>query len=307
MVLMDVAMLDKLSLGAASSYENLTLTPILLKDGPLLEIDLQSLDEALAESAITISEVSAEGLVSELRVKNSGDKPVLILDGEEVIGAKQNRIVNLTIVVPPEADVVIPVSCIEAGRWAYSHPTFAAAGRVLSQKARSGKAESVSRNLKKRYLRCADQHAVWDDVGRDLCLLGVDSPTRALSDAYDSRAEAIDSYCNAFKISPGQAGLIYRINGVLAGLDLLGCERTFAHAFPKLLRGSALQALTGRETQESSSSDDYRFLAGAVTAKADRFPAVGLGEELRIDADNIGGGALELDGALIHLFAYPRR
>ena len=68
---MDVAMLDKLSLGAASSYENLTLTPILLKDGPLLEIDLQSLDEALAESAITISEVSAEGLVSELRVKNA--------------------------------------------------------------------------------------------------------------------------------------------------------------------------------------------------------------------------------------------
>jgi hypothetical protein len=28
---------------------------------------------------------------------------------------------------------------------------------------------------------------------------------------------------------------------------------------------------------------------------------------LRIDADCIGGGALQLDGELVHLFAYPRR
>ena len=52
---------------------------------------------------------------------------------------------------------------------------------------------------------------------------------------------------------------------------------------------------------------DYRFLAEAMTAKRNRFLAVGLGEKVRIDSGSIGGGVLEVDGALIHLFAYPRR
>ena len=39
----------------------------------------------------------------------------------------------------------------------------------------------------------------------------------------------------------------------------------------------------------------------------DRFPAVGLGEELRIDTETIGGAALQLDGGLAHLFAFQRR
>jgi hypothetical protein len=32
-------------------------------------------------------------------VLNKGNRPVLMLDGEELIGAKQNRIVNLSILV----------------------------------------------------------------------------------------------------------------------------------------------------------------------------------------------------------------
>jgi ARG and Rhodanese-Phosphatase-superfamily-associated Protein domain len=35
---------------------------------------------------------------------------VLILDGEELVGAKQNRIVNVTILVVTQSEIVIPVS-----------------------------------------------------------------------------------------------------------------------------------------------------------------------------------------------------
>ena len=300
-------LLDKLSLGSASSHENLTLIPILLSAEPLTGIELESLEQALGAATITITEVTAEGIVSELRVKNTGEKPVLILDGEELVGAKQNRIVNVSIVVPPKGNVVIPVSCIEAGRWFYSRPSFSAAGRVLSQTSRSRKAESVTKNLRERRRRTTDQSAVWGNVKRELCILGVDSPTDALSDAYESRAHAIDGYCSAFKVAPGQVGVIYRCNGALAGLDLFGSEQTFTHAFPKLLRGSALQALTAVKGEECSFTNDYRFLAEALTAKGNRFPALGLGEELRIDSESVGGGILEVDGGLVHLFAYPRR
>jgi hypothetical protein len=102
-------------------------------------------------------------------------------------------------------------------------------------------------------------------------------------------------------------GVIYRIGGVLAGLDLFGSERTFARAFPKLVRGSALQALAGYEKDGRPSLEELRFLRSALNAPADRFPAVGLGEELRIDTDGIGGGALRLNTGLVHLFAFVRR
>jgi hypothetical protein len=87
-VLMLAAILDKVSLGPPSAYRNLTLTPILLKDGPLSSPEPMSLEEALGAGTLRVSEVSAEGHVPELRVENSGETPVLILDGEELVGAK---------------------------------------------------------------------------------------------------------------------------------------------------------------------------------------------------------------------------
>jgi hypothetical protein len=70
------------------------------------------------------------------------------LDGEELVGAKQNRIV--TILVAPQSEIVIPVSCIEAGRWGYSRLEFAAGGRVLNPEIRESKAEAVTSNRVRR-------------------------------------------------------------------------------------------------------------------------------------------------------------
>jgi hypothetical protein len=56
--------------------------------------------------------------------------PVLILDGEELVGATQNRIADLTIVVAAGQTRRIPVSCVEAGRWVRRSREFAAAGRA---------------------------------------------------------------------------------------------------------------------------------------------------------------------------------
>jgi len=303
---MFAALLDKVSLGAPSTFRNLTLTPILLKDGALSSLEPVSLEDALAAGTLRVSEVSAEGHVPELRVGNAGEAPVLILDGEELVGAKQNRIVNVTILVPPHAEIVIPVSCIEAGRWGYSRPGFAAAGRVLNPEIRYRKAEAVTRSLKEKRLRFSDQRAVWDGVDKMLYALGSASPTRALSDGFENRANAIADYLAAFVTQPGQVGVLYRIGGVLAGLDLFGSERMFARSFLKLVRGSALQALAGYKNGERPPLDDLPFLRSALAAPADRFPAVGLGEELRIDADAMGGGALQIDSGLVHLFAFAR-
>jgi hypothetical protein len=304
---MFAALLDKLTLGTPATHGGLTLTPILLEGEALSPIEPLALEQALADGVLQVSEVSLSGSVPELRVKSTSDLPVLILDGEELVGAKQNRIVNVSILVPPHAEVVIPVSCIEAGRWGYSRRSFEAAERVLSHEIRMAKSASVTRSLKTRGAHASDQGEVWAGVDKALSALRTDSGTRALSDGYESRGEAIQDYLKALGAQPRQVGVIYRIHGALAGLDLLGSERSFARAYPKLLRGSALQAIAGYDNTSRSRLDEELLLRRALEAPAERFPAVGLGEDVRIDTPDVGGGALHLNPGLVHLFVFARR
>jgi hypothetical protein len=303
---MFTTLLEKVSLGKPSTHGNLTLTPILLKDGPLSSLEPLSLEEALKAGTLEVSEVSSQGSVPELRVKSLSDVPVLILDGEELVGAKQNRTVNVTILVPPRGEVVIPVSCIEAGRWRYSRPAFASAERVSSHELRYRKAASVTRSLKAGGRYFSDQGEVWRSVDKALDAVGAQSDTRSMSAGYDSHADTISDYVEAFTPAAGQVGVIYRIGGVLVGLDLFGSERTFARAFPKLVRGSALQALAGYEMSGQSAHEESGFLRASLGAPAEKFAAVGMGESLRIDSAGIGGAALYLDPGIVHLFTFAQ-
>ncbi len=54
-----------------------------------------------------------------------------MLDSEELIGAKQNRILNVSVMVPPHTTITVPVTCVEQGRWAYSSATFKSSGWVM--------------------------------------------------------------------------------------------------------------------------------------------------------------------------------
>jgi hypothetical protein len=57
------------------------------------------------------------GHVPHVRVENRAATAVLILFGEELRGAKQNRVANASFLLPPREERVIDVSCVEQGRW----------------------------------------------------------------------------------------------------------------------------------------------------------------------------------------------
>ena len=79
------------------------------------------------EDRARVTEVSEAGSVPFLTVANGADRPLLLLDGEELIGAKQNRILNTTVLVAARTEATIPVSCVEQGRWGYHGRQFAPA------------------------------------------------------------------------------------------------------------------------------------------------------------------------------------
>ena len=66
------------------------------------------------------------------------------MDGEELIGAKQNHTLNLSILVPAHASIDIPVSCVERGRWHHLSREFSSAPRAHYAEGRAKKMAQVS-------------------------------------------------------------------------------------------------------------------------------------------------------------------
>src|SRR3954471_15854178 len=77
---------------------NLTIFPLVDANAPA-EASYLPFGVAQKAGLIKVTEVTEGGSVPQLAVETSGESSVLLLDGEELIGARQNRIVNLTILV----------------------------------------------------------------------------------------------------------------------------------------------------------------------------------------------------------------
>src|SRR5262249_32629774 len=150
-----------------------------------------TLDEALQTGRFRVSEVSDTGWVPELRVDNGLDRPVFLLDGEELGGAKQNRVINLSLMIPALATVTIPVSCVEAGRWHGFDDDFSAAPRAQFARGRARKLGQVSQSLRSDAAAHADQWDVWHEISIKSARMGAQSATAAMAALFEKSARAI--------------------------------------------------------------------------------------------------------------------
>src|SRR5262245_26578294 len=99
--------LAELEFGEIQQHGNMAVLPLFPKSLPGPEY--LTLTQALERRLLRVTELSQAGSVPELKVANEADIPVLILDGEELAGAKQNRVLNTTILLKEKFEMVIPV------------------------------------------------------------------------------------------------------------------------------------------------------------------------------------------------------
>jgi hypothetical protein len=76
-------------IGEAQQHGSLAMLPLLASSEG--GVDYLLAGEALRSGVARVTEVSESGHVPELKFSNLADLPVLILEGEELVGAKQNR------------------------------------------------------------------------------------------------------------------------------------------------------------------------------------------------------------------------
>jgi len=305
-------LMNELEVGPARTYAGLTVYPLLGARGKPAETGYRVLDEALRERSIRITEVEGGGSVPELKLTNDGDRPVLLLDGEELVGAKQNRVLNITVLAPAGKTIVIPVSCVEAGRWAMTgDAAFATAQHLMFSGARQAKARQVAASLSANRGYRSDQNAVWEQLANKADAMMTDSPTGAMRDVYTDHSRSIDEYVRAFPAVDGQVGAVFAIGDSLSGVDLFDHPSTLRVLLPKLVRSYALDAIEhGRRGHAHAVADAEAvasFLREVGKAKAESRPGVGLGEDVRLDGPKVLGGALVHEDRVVHLGAFRKQ
>lgn len=289
-----------LEFGEMQEFQNMGLIPLLTSTNR--SPAYLTLKEALEKRLLVVKEVDYGGSVPELKVVNKAETPVLLLDGEELVGAKQNRVLNTTILLKKKSETVIPVSCTEQGRWSYVSDEFANSNVVLSHRMRTTKAASVAQSLKCTSRYEADQSAIWSEIDMRLGRTGVRSPTGAMKDMYTQRKNELDDYLKAFKCVDGQKGLLVSINGKVVGFDIISLESAYKTLHPKLVKSYAIDAFLERKKKDVKTSVDKAtdFLNEITKCKEKKYKSIGHGWDYRFEGKNIVGSALVYRKKVIH-------
>lgn len=298
--------LDDLRIQPAQHCGNLVAFP--LAGESLFRPEHTMLSEALAKGFVTVEEVSAGGSVPELVVVNDSDLFVLLLDGEELAGAKQNRVLNTTILLDKRSRTKIPVSCTEQGRWAYASEKFFHSGTLMSSKIRRRKSLSVSDSLKANACFASDQGEVWAGIAELHADAGTHSPTGAMKDAFEARREQLDEVSSVLLPLDGQIGLLVFINGKPAGCELFATHESYSKAAGQIVRSYAMDALTsptGADAPVVDESTAAAFLRSLPNLQEEGFESIGLGRDLRYEGPQGCGIALLVDETPVHASFFP--
>ncbi len=293
-----------ISLGQSRSHGGLTLYPLRgERDGSL---DYRTLDDALRAGTVVIREVSASGSVPELELENKGDRRVLLVDGEELIGAKQNRIVNTTVLVDIGITLKLPVTCVEAGRWRAESAAFHSSGTHYNARGRQKKVDEVTEAMASGAPPMANQQRVWADVDAKLSNMAVPSPTQSLNAVAQAHGSDLDTFRQKLG-TPGEdeVGAVYALGQEIVGLDLFDQHTTQVALLPKLVTSYALDAIEENLSvapPPPSTIADWLNSLSAMTGVSN--PGVGLGEDVRLSASGVSGAALVFQGTVIHLSAF---
>lgn len=293
-------MANKAKLGEQQVHHQVTVFPITTECGA--DLAYITLSEALASERVVISEVSESGSVPELCVRNDADVPVLIVDGEELKGAKQNRVCNTTVLLREKATTVLPVSCTEHGRWHYDSREFADSELIMERKVRASKNRNVSASLRMAHSYRGDQNEVWSGIEELHEELGSHSRTGAMRDAYESVREPLEEWIRAFPLNEGQNGLLLCINGIPVGMDVVSKADAYAQLHPRFLKSYLIGCIRrpSKKPVAAPESCARDFLARLPELNEHAFASPGYGEDFRYVGPARCGSALVHAGTCVH-------
>jgi len=305
--------ISNIELGSAATAGNLALIP-LLGNSPAKAAGTSGYllyQNARDTGLVSIEEVSEAGAVGQLRVSNRSDRPILLVEGEVLLGMKQTRVLNLSILVPAQTVLDVPVSCVESGRWhAVSAEATGTSPVNLAPSVRAAKTVTVARSMRGGRSFASDQGAVWAGVDRVLDRHGADAPSRSYADLGGGVGSRLGDIANSLAPAPGQVGVIACVGGSVVCADLFEAPQVLAALWSGLMSSYQAEALLVDPTPtrplgaraDKAARGWFRSIAAGSPNVG---PEIGLGAHVTLVAPNLEAAALVHGGAVLHLSAFP--
>jgi DNA-binding cell septation regulator SpoVG len=220
----DINLNPEIELLTPQVHENMAVIPLKTKR---TYIDILTLKKGLELGLVEVKECEVSQ-VNTLIVKNDAVTPLILVDGDEVVGGDQNRIVNATILIEGKSEMAIPVSCSEQGRWNYKSE-FKQSNYIANYNTRRAK-EYASRSAD------SYQNVIWSSISSLEKENSFASPTSAMEESYENLKIDHNRIIKEFKIVDGQNGVIVIVNGEIKGFELFLNPEIYREYHEKILK-----------------------------------------------------------------------
>jgi len=295
------ALIKVLEVGRPAACRGLSIVPIYRVDRPKAR-DFIDFGEAVRNGGIEVTEVEG-GRVPQVRISNLSKKIVFLMGGEILTGAKQDRILASDILLAPGTkNLVAPVFCVEHGRWTAVTPAFTTKGNIGTFELRAKAMEKSG----------GAQSEIWDRVAEQNARVGVASPTGAYQDAYErpenkAQIEEIEKKMSEIpRLMTDTIGVVIGLGGKVVSVDVFADPEMFRAQWPKILRSSALSALSGRADVPLPQTAAADFLKGLAGKSYQAKDGLDMGTEYSCLDAAVNAQALVLDKDVVHLAAFAQ-
>jgi hypothetical protein len=291
--------------GEPTTIHGFGILPI-INDQPNTIIPLLvTLDEALERGEVIIREVSEGAQVPYVLVENKANE-LVILEGECLIGLRQNRVVNTTVIVEARASIRIAVSCIQQKRWSDNGLGELALGKSLFRaSSRAVHKRGVTEGLHREGIPLSNQIEVWEEVQRSLNEFGVYSRTADYQDAGERVAHRIEDIVQAIHPVPNQTGAIFFGDRGVIGTELLATPDLFSRSFNKIISSFAMDRISAPPPHGISIDSIKSWWNDVLASSFSKHNSIGVGVDIRTEAPNLIGSGLAYKGMMIHFSCFP--
>ena len=256
-----------------------------------------SIHKAFEDNLIIISENSEMEEVGQIELENLSNSYVFILDGDILKGAKQNRVINTSVLVAPKSKIILPVSCVEKGRWSYRSRNFSPSDEVAHRSIRYSKTNFINSNKKANISSFeANQSDVWKQVANVNYCVEFVSDTESHSDLFDEYKDELKDLTKEFKCSDMANGIAIFIGDHLYSCEIFNNNNLLKDYFMKLLKTSAMDVKLGSHDQickldnQKLIYDTINNIVGEFNKSTDlptHNPGVDAGIETRLNLNDI--------------------
>ena len=289
-----IPILDRAAVGRPITRDGVSLFPIYIH---------QNYDGVTVadRNSLTVTELP-NAQVPTLTVTNLTNFPVLLPAGWIVEGGRQNRVVNVPVLIPGRATLEIPVSCVEQGRW-HGHGNFGVGRTVAPRRVRRTNLETVRRNIERGGYKNADQGMIWTEVQDHLDQFSVHDDAHNLLAAEEiftrdnARRAAIEEIVNLGPL-PGQSGIVVSHGSRVIAADVFANQTMLASAWESLVTSYYWEQVPA--TGRPSATRALRFLHAFAGADALEVPGTGVGTELHVTHRKVSGQVLVDEGSLVY-------